>query len=266
MIARIKCLGSMGRLGNQMFQYAFAKAWCDHHGYTLQTPKDWIGRRIWRAAYFDDCIHEDDGETYQQLGYDEIPESTEYNYDFQGNYEKADHLSFYTRDYVKSLFKLNYHLAPYFEHPACEDYIAVHVRRGDYFLVNEQVINKTRNPEDGYSIISYRSYKNLIDKVGGGLKVRWVMEPGISFEEKRWVGFNQYNDFMSVLDDFYCLVKSKILIRSNSTFSVWAGFLHRGEKIYSPKVGLAGMMDCEFSEGNSERIRLSGDDFLLNVS
>ena len=262
MIARIKCLGNMGRFGNQMFQYAFMKAWCYKNHYTIQTPKEWIGRKIWKEAFFDDYI-KDDHNQYQQLQYDEIPTSTNYNFDFEGNFEKSDHLSFYTRSFVRNLFRLNYHLSPYFESDTCGDYVAVHVRRGDYFLVNDQVLDGSRDKKEGYSIISYNSYKSLLDELKPDCEVRWIMEPGVSFEEKRWEGQYMYDDLMTLLEDFYCLVNSKILIRSNSTFSVWAGILHQGEKVYSPVVGEPGLVDCKFVEGNHERIRLSGDKFLL---
>ena len=44
-IITISTLGKRGRFGNQMFQYAFARAYAEKYNCILQTPK-WIGQDI----------------------------------------------------------------------------------------------------------------------------------------------------------------------------------------------------------------------------
>jgi hypothetical protein len=45
MLVTISCLGSYGRFGNQLFQYAYARALAEHLDAELHTP-DWIGREL----------------------------------------------------------------------------------------------------------------------------------------------------------------------------------------------------------------------------
>ena len=52
---QVSCLGGMGRFGNQLFQYAFAKSYADKYNCILEIPSDWIG---WKIFELEDSVIE----------------------------------------------------------------------------------------------------------------------------------------------------------------------------------------------------------------
>ncbi|NJO65433.1 MAG: hypothetical protein HC836_47270 [Richelia sp. RM2_1_2] len=44
-VIQCTCLGKMGRFGNCLFQYAFARAYAEKYGAVLEVP-EWIGEKL----------------------------------------------------------------------------------------------------------------------------------------------------------------------------------------------------------------------------
>ena len=115
------------------------------------------------------------------------------------------------------------------------DEVLAHRRIGDY-------------PGAGFPVVSLDSYIKCAVKFGyDPEKIWWITEenPTDHVMLRGDLGF---------LPDFIRMMRSKVLLRGNSTFSYWAGVL--GDcKVYSPLIkgrNLAGgrEQDVEFIEGN----------------
>lgn len=112
----IACLGSGGRFGNQLFQYAFARAYAESIGAELRTP-DWIGRHIFEGI--DEEIMSDVAGPST-----EYPESDNVNLD--GHFQQPHHLKYLSRSKVKKWFKFKEKI----DTPSYD--LVFHKRRGDY--------------------------------------------------------------------------------------------------------------------------------------
>lgn len=117
----------IGRFGNQMFQYAHARALAEQTGAQLCTPK-WVGEEIFDLPEVGRCTD------------NEI-----------GGYHQDQASLIYTRKQVKEWFLLNPKFCdPLHSFPRLK--IAAHLRRGDY----EQL---------GYVLVSEKSYSDPMSKL-----------------------------------------------------------------------------------------------------
>lgn len=225
-IIQISCLGKFGRFGNQLFQYCFAKALAEKHDCQLEVPKDWIGRKIFEIS--DQPIRRPLQRVFTEVDPDQI------NIDLMGYYQHQEALDMYSREDVLRWLKFKAPIANMF--PKRRNYIAAHVRRGDY-------VKKFSNI---YCCIKDESYIDACDKFGlDSSELIWVREdkPTASGPalKKQGLGF---------LPDFFKLVNADHMLRANSTFSWWAGVFSEG-KVYSPLVEQhTGWSDVDFTEGN----------------
>jgi hypothetical protein len=197
----ISCLGKMGRFGNQLFQYAFARSYAEANEWQLRTP-NWIGQKLFKNINEPLILS---GSPYQKL----IPESfAGPKTDLNGYFQDQNHLDWYSRDWCRKVFQFKDEIQDPMEK---EDYIAVHVRRGDYYKY-----------PDVYQVIEPPTYQSLLDELDFNLPVKWVSE-------------DSQNDMIT---DFRILANAKILIRSNSTFAWWAHVLSKDidQQVYSPIV------------------------------
>lgn len=112
----IACLGNGGRFGNQLFQYAFARAYAESIGAELRTP-DWIGRHIFKNIN-------------EEIMTDVAGPSTEYpdsdNVNLDGHFQQPHHLKYLSRSKVKKWFTFKDKL----DIPSYD--LVFHKRRGDY--------------------------------------------------------------------------------------------------------------------------------------
>jgi hypothetical protein len=229
-IVQCSCLGNFGRLGNQFFQYAFAKAYSLKYNAILEIPNNWIGRKLFNIN--DPSI----SKSLSKTELDIIPWGN-VNIDLFGYFQFKDCYNLYSQQEVKTWFKFKDKWLNLF--PKKESYIACHLRRGDY--------------EDTYSgiycIITQKSYILACKKFNLDInKVIWVSEEN----KKNNIECDKEN--IPFLPDFMTLYNADILIRANSCFSLWAGILSDKE-VYSPiVVGKTGSHDVEFVKGNEEMI------------
>lgn len=233
-VITVRELPTMGRVGNQLFAYCFAKGYALHHRCEFQVP-DWWGRRVFINANEPFVTAhlpqtELEGRSSQQLGYF----FGRTDIDINAFAQHQMFLDYYTRAYVREWLKLK----PEWERYAPKGvYSAMHIRRGDYL---------SEGHRNHYCEISELSYERAIEKFQIPRPVIRVSEETNSLPE----GWNHAD--LSWLPDFLTLRNAAYLIRANSTFSWWAGTLGHG-KVYSPFVHTkVGLHDVDFVEGNHE--------------
>lgn len=257
MVLQGTCIGNLGGFGHSLFQYAYLKHRALLLGSTcrVETPADWIGRKIWVEAGRDDIVS---NKLYSRPAFDSVVLHGQHNLDLCGFYQRSCHTREYTTEWLRELLVLQDEWkALSKEIVGSTDYVACHVRRGDM----EKYLSYD------YLIIDEESYLSKIDELGlSGCEIRWVCEPGtkLTSNRERWVSDKEDPDdpILSWLPDFLCLIGSRVLLRANSAFSFWAGVLHTGECVFSPRVGnLAGKGKVFFDECNKNRLMSRWDEF-----
>jgi hypothetical protein len=216
-----------GGFGNQLFQYAFARAYAESHNATLLTP-DWIGQKIFSIS--DQPLNHD----LPRSGFDEIPNGR-VNIILNGYFQFQDAINFLSRAKLKTWFCFKNKWRARFN---TNFHIAAHLRRGDY-----------ANFSNIYCLVSEASYVVACGKFGlDPNNIHWIKEGSRK----------QSQDLLDLgvpfLEDFMLLVNANNILRANSSFSWWANVLGDG-KAFSPVVeNRLGMQDVDFVEGNWPRL------------
>lgn len=219
----------MGRFGNQVMQYLFARAYADRHGYDFQCEQ-WIGQMIFSIT----------DHPVTCLG---LPCRNEIDARGEGDinlrcYAQSKDAMIYTRAQAAAWLtlrpeinsRLNRVIAP------LAGAIIAHRRCGDYIGY-------------GYPVVSLASYYRACEIHGltGDLV--------FSTEENPLPHRPFFPDKLAFLPDFYRLIQAPILLRGNSSFSWVAGLLNKG-RVFCPVIdGLTGGIehDVEFIPGNHKR-------------
>lgn len=213
----------MGRFGNCMFQYAFARGYAEKHGLRLETDP-WIGQEVFEIN--DPPVSND----FPRMKEEDIPLGMG-DVSFLSYAQNQGCSDFYSKHQVMDWFRLNHRwknrmqINPF--------YPVAHYRSGDYL-------------KSGYPVVSMNSIRNSVQKFGYDSSIMIVCEEGLCLTPDLPLG-------LQFLDDFIIMMKADILFRSNSTFSWWAGALGCG-KVYSPRIdGLEGGKEhdnVQFEAGN----------------
>lgn len=213
---------TIGRLGNQMLQYAFLKKYAETNGLTLQVPERCGLREVFEIP--------------------ELPLINNAPMIKQGKFEfgiknvmvkeyfqDKRYTDCYDRDYCRQIFKPKFPIAK-------SKNVVAHQRMGDY-----------RRHKNIFCLISPKSFHRAFEKYGyDPLNVFWVRE----------------GDNRPFIEDFASMVGAEALFRANSTFSLWAHVLADDtQKCYSPIITGVGDMDCEFTDNGAEPIVAGGDRF-----
>lgn len=217
-VIQISCLGRQGRLGNQMHQAAFARAYAEAYHCELQIPADWRGRKLFRGWNQFAPI---DGRC-PTTDLDVIPWGST-DIDLNGFYQNQSAIDLLDRKTLRKWFEF----ANPLDIPTSP--VACHLRRGDY----------VRNP--CFCTVSRWSYERKLIKLGidpNGPAVAWVSEDSGNDE----------------IRDLHVLMHAGTLLRANSTFSWWAAVLGSNDRVFAPVVNHStGECDVEFIEGNWPR-------------
>lgn len=230
----LSCLGNYGRFGNQLFQYAFAKAYANHLNVPLHTPS-WIGQEIF-SGINDPPINQ----TLPNTPEDNVPLPPKSGIDLVGYFQGPMHLEMYNENFAKSIFQIKPELVKILEKGLPKKkYLAAHLRRGDYVDKYAHV----------FAIVEKGSYiKKAKELDFDENEIVWISEES-SFKNP------ELPEHLSFLQDFYILMKADILLRANSSFSWWAGTLSDNQCIYSPQVlDKVGWQEVNFVRGNHSAI------------
>lgn len=208
----------IGRLGNQMFQYAYARALTERLGPDVELrTNSWPGQKIFEGV--------------SEWG--EWPMTTD-GFRLIDGYRQCQRDLIYTRADARRWFKLKPEFEDWARHWVTAPAYA-HRRVGDYASC-------------GYVVVSMESY--LMKAMSLGLCSE-IYERGFSLvtEEEPWPDSDLPYPWLA---DFLRLMHAPILLRGNSSFSWWAAALGNGE-VWSPVIDdLEGgkEQDCKFVKGN----------------
>jgi hypothetical protein len=216
-----------GGFGNQLFQYAFARAYAEAHQVVLLTP-GWIGQRIFNIS--NQPLNYD----LPHVGFDEIPNGR-VNIVLNGYFQSQAAIDMMSRAKLKSWFRLRDKWKQRFQF---RSRIAAHVRRGDYVGLSNI-----------YCLVSENSYVTICNKLGlNAADICWVQEGRKESHQ------DLIDAGVPFLEDFITLMNAEVLLRANSSFSWWAGTLG-DNRVFSPLVeNRTGEQDVEFVEGNWPRM------------
>jgi hypothetical protein len=239
-IVQFTKLGKYGRFGNQLFQYAFARAYAEKYDAILEIPK-WIGEKI-----FKNVVHQRPSCVLPRVEEKKIPWG-QVNIDLFGYFQKKRFVDIMSESKVRDWLQFKNEWVEKFKQEK-EYSIVAHLRRGDY-------LEKYSNH---FCVITKESYieacktHNLSKN-----KLVWLTEETQKFNP-------ELDADLQFLPDFFSMINADVLLRANSTFSLWAGFFNRN-KVYSPLVeDKVGFCDVDFVEGKSSKIVPRGSFFVLN--
>lgn len=245
-------LGNLGRLANQMFQYASLKGIAANRGYEFCIPpKDFFGKK-------DSNVRNDPSNVYTVFNLDQknlidlpqraILQERVHTFDeelFINCPDNVDLLGYFqTEKYFKNIeeeiredFKFENSLQK-----QCEEFfdeffgdskvISLHIRRGDYVV----------NPNHPLQDLSY--YQEALKYFDDDLPVivfsddhKWCNEQEIFADDRFSISEGNSTDF-----DLCLMSLCKYHIIANSSFSWWGAWLANSEKIIAPKNWFGG--DC----------------------
>lgn len=223
-------LKMMGGFGNQLFQYAFARAYCLQNDLELRTQQ-WVGQRIFKLS--DPPIRD----ALPRVAESSIVPGLK-NFECEGYFQNQKSLIYSRRD-AKEWFLFS----PAVELPLSEVLEDSHSR----LVAHRRVIGYA---EAGYPVCSTESYLTAAFNFGYNQdKLAFVSDesPGLH----SW-----FASELSFLPDFARLMAAPVLLRANSSFSWWAATLGNGV-VFSPVIdGLEGGKehDVKFVAGNHPRL------------
>lgn len=221
-----------GGFGNQLFQYAFARAYAEKFGAALRTSP-WSGAMIFEI---DDPVMENGRLVAREdLKLDQWAGETDI--EITGMSQHGRHL-IYTREQVRRWFRFRPELEEILQGIPVFD-LAAHLRHADFV------------GHPGFISITRRSYEWACDKYClDKRRLRFI-----SFENP--MTSPELGPSFDFLPDFVALMRARVLLRGPSTFSWWAGVLGDHDRIFSPdQRGIPyqghhrGLQDVPFVEGN----------------
>lgn len=226
----ISCIGdpkSGFRLGNSIFLISLGLGLAKKFNTELVLPESWIGHQLFDVQ----CRVAQDPTLLPKNEFDVIPEQD--NIDLWGYYQFQEAMDYYSAEEIRNFLPFKKEVLKAWKRPH-DKYVAIHQRLGDYLSNTNHTL---------YAIPNTMSYYNAIDQanIKPDSKIVWISD-----------GLNGNNDIADITKDFLDMAFSDILIRSNSTFSFWAGILGNVNKeIYAPQVSdTVGLASIPFVKGN----------------
>jgi hypothetical protein len=226
----------IGRFGNQLGQYAVARALAENLGVEFECAP-WIGNELFDLH---DKVFHPKNEN-RRAPFESLP--TDDNWYLNGYFQFQEAMDLIDLDEVRRwfTFKPQYRL----EVDPNHFYIAAHLRAGD--TVMESHKHKL------YAVVRKECFERAIVKEGYALdKVKWISEE----EPHTAPGIPEHLQFII---DFQMIQQAPVIFRSNSTFSLWAAWLGKAydnNRVFAASIGTqAGWRDdVEFIRGNHAMI------------
>ena len=236
-------LGNLGRLANQMFQYASLKGVARHRGYDFSIPPQQVfgqhdtlvrsselniynvfdniknnNIQVARNPILQERMHEFDEELFRSC-----PD----NVDFFGYYQSPKYFE-HIKDEIKNDFKFSDEVESIcnemYESINGKEIVSLHIRRTDYIVNNNHPLQP---------ISYYEKALKLFDKNVQILVFSddpaWCQEQGLFADDS--IMISEGND----ADVDMCLMsKCNYHIIANSSFSWWGAWLGDSEKVVAP--------------------------------
>lgn len=225
-------LGSegLGRFGNQLSEYIFARRYSESIGARLETPP-WIGQKV-----FEGINDPPPSRHLPSLRYEELP-SGRTNINLHGIFQSKEAQVIWNRADAKRIYRFRPSVIADWVQPVYP-FVVAHLRRGDYCLMT-----------NGWQVIVKHAFESAIRKEGYELeKVTWVSDkhPGVYARTS-----------LDDIKDFVKLCRADVLFMSNlCTFSWWAALLGNA-KVFTGQARVlesseinprAKFVSCEFLE------------------
>lgn len=237
-------IGNLGRLGNQMFQYASLRGISYKFGYEYcLPPEDFVGKKDPNCANSDLNIFQcfKLPEVERRLTDNNILEEASFNFDINIWNNCPDHVDlfgyFQTEKYFKSIKKQIFEAFTFVDEisePSKEEFISnfgdsevisLHIRRGDYLKYTHHPVQSVQYYENA---LSY--FDNSIPVIVFSDDVNWCKEQDI-FKSDRFIISEHNNTGV----DLYLQTLCKYHIICNSSFSWWGAWLSESKLVISPK-------------------------------
>ena len=234
-------IGTIGRFGNQMFQYAALKGIAGKHGYQYCIPKnsvvtDALGNKL-RTELFDVFNL---NVNIQKIETDQYLQEPSFNYSENFFNSCPDNVSlwgfFQSEKYFKHIekeirkdFTFKMEIVEDCKNiikDIFDDPIALHIRRGDFLINSGNHYNQ-----------SLEYYENALSKFDSDRQVvifsddpKWCMEQAL-FEDDRFI----VSESAGPYHDLYLMTQCSDFIIANSTFSWWGAWLANRGNVIAPK-------------------------------
>lgn len=257
-IIQFSQLGNFGRFGNQIFQYVFARAYAEKYDAILELPT-WIGEKI-----FKDVSHTPISCRLPRIPIDHIPWGR-VNIDLFGYFQTKECFDILSEKKIRKWLVFQDQFNDYLKQ---SNEIIAHQRMGDYVTLWPDIFCVITKKSFLNSCIKFRICKQNLIYLSEENPTNNKMLNDIAYSKisNSRYGSGIYEDKgISFLPDFFRMINSKILFRSNSSFSFWAGFF-KNENVYSPIVkGKTGYQDVEFVKDNRSAICSVTDDIIFGA-
>lgn len=230
-------LRMIGRFGNQLFAYAFAKGYAEKYGFELHCG-NWIGRELFGL---NDPDIEHDYPVRTEINV--VPGESDITF---STYAMNQSAITYTRVQAKQWFSFVPSIQRVLDNIPIEQTLA-HLRWGDFVGLSD------------FIAISKESIEKACEKFQIDFRhVKFVSEDNPCVVNGLSCSHSHF------LPDFYRLMKASTLFRANSSFSWWAATLGDARRIFSPclsgvKKQSGKTQDVEFVEGNHSAISAMHD-------
>ncbi len=254
----------LGRLGNQMFQYAFARIWSKklHTDYfLLETNKLYIQKYFeidfnhfqnTKYSYWFRLTHFFNKQILTENQQEPASkEMARFNSDttiYKGFYQSASYFNGHKEE-LKNYFKIRDIFRVNFKKDIAQTdkpILAVHIRLTDY---------KTFGDRDLTLPIQY--YRHCLEQIPNLNDYEiWVVSDAIP-EAK--IFFKEYPQFQfaegtNLITDFQIMQQADALIIANSSFSWWAAYLNESKLIFAPQYWLGFLDGVEHPSGISDNL------------
>ena len=240
-------LGNIGRLANQMFQYASLKGIAKNKGYSFCIPpREVFGRLDVDVRNSDIMLYDifdleskniieltgrgmirERMHTFDKELFDFCPD----NIDLVGYFQTEKYFK-HIEDEIREDFRFKKDLLETCQSFIDDETISLHIRRGDY-------VTNSNHPVQP---ISY--YKEALSKLPTQLPVvvfsddpEWCKKQEIFDEDRFRISEGNTSDY-----DLCLMSLCKYHIIANSTYSWWGAWLAKSKKVIAPKKWFAG--DC----------------------
>lgn len=226
-------LGEYGRLGNQLFQYAFLRSQAKRLGIQFYCPA-WVGEKVFLLNDTQEKsdsrtnLYRYDEDSYQH-GFSQKAMSIQDGTDVAGYFQSPD---FFDKEDIFRWYQFDNELfsdvRKKYESIDFSKAVAVHVRLGDY--VQGSLMFYTPTPEYFKDALTILATKGDVLVFSEDVK---MAEEYLGEMPKNTLFIEGNKDY----EDFYLMTLCKDIVISPSSFSWWAAYLnkHEDKKVVMPK-------------------------------